>query len=451
MSQQLAVLKSFAEDDFTKELNKPCKLVGESGLYAIAEVGEHGTMAPITQHYDAKTLSMVCVDYLRAIRLQKAKNDKYVIYSPNESAINSGCGFWSNRDGWVNFGNATFYTDDEAQRFNLPVATGNDAVWLLWEEVNKHYGEGNSISSEGIVTRDDICLHSENIGVASRSIEVCKQYHSADLSNDKFSTVFVYNHEGQYYRVFEEIQDMLANDSEKAIAEFETEEELEAFLNPALTKVSDEYVPPQPVTWEYQDNMTKVAVGRWDSARYIGPVARGAYCEILLLEDNSTKNVYFSFCKQSANEENDADCFGVPDQDVYFYAEGGVAEMNMLKIEGNGEFIVLDYQIAYVSDDAAEAFDFEIEVTDQRATNGQLFVDVGVVEGNIDDILSATFDIDKLPGTEISTQAMSLNFDCDVPAVKIFKKGDSYIIRPEHNVTIKPVQLHNGSIGYVLE
>jgi hypothetical protein len=447
MTQQIAVLKSFAEDDFTKELNKPCKLVGESGLYAIAEVGEHGSMAPITQHYDAKTLSMVCVDFLRAIRLQKTKNDKYVIYSENESHLNSGCGFWSNRDGWVNLQNATHFSDDESQRFNLPVSSGNDVVWLLWEEANVKYGEGKSTPSKGNITRDDICLHTENIGVASRSIEVCKQYHSADLSNDKFSTVFVYNHEGQYYRVFEEIQDMLANDSDKAIAEFETEEELEVFLNPALLSESKTEDTPAPVA-EFA-TITKVAVGRWDSARYIGPVARGAYGEILLLEDNSTKNVYFSFCKQSANEENEADCFGVPDQDVYFYAEGGVAEMNMLKIEGNGEFIVLDYQIAYVSD-PADDFQYEMEVTDQRESNGQLFVDIGAVEG-IDDILAATFEIDKLPGTEISTQAMSLNFDMDVPAAKFFKKGDSYIIRPEHNVTIKPVQLHNGSIGYVLE
>lgn len=441
MSNKIDLLKSFAEDDFTHELNVPCKLVGESGLYAIAEIGEHGIATPLTQHYDADTLSKVCVDYLRAIRLQKDKNDKFVIYSPNESAINSGCGFWSNEQGWVDFGNATLYTHDESRRLNMPVAVGNDVVWLLWEQANLHYGAGvESKNPAHKRNADELCLHTENVGVASRSWEVCKQFHSADLSNDKFSTVFVYNHEGQYYRVFEEIQDLIANDSSKAISEFETEEALEAFLNPALLFESKTENAPAPLA--ELATITKIAVGRWDSARYIGVVAKGAHCEIRLFGEFDTKNVYISFCKDSGDDDSGKDCFGVSDQDIYYFAERGLEELKELKAEGNGEFIVLDYQLAYVSD-PADDFQYEMEVTDQRESNGQLFVDIGAVEG-IDDILAATFEIDKLPGTEISTQAMSLNFDMDVPAAKFFKKGDCYIIRTEHNVTIKPIQLHNG-------
>lgn len=72
MSKQIDLLKSFAAD-FTKALGVPCKLIGESGTYAIAQVGEHGSVAPLTQHYDSKTLYKVCIDYLEALRLQKSK------------------------------------------------------------------------------------------------------------------------------------------------------------------------------------------------------------------------------------------------------------------------------------------------------------------------------------------------------------------------------------------
>jgi len=72
MSKQIDLLKSFAED-FTKALGVQCKLIGESGMYAMAQVGESGSVATLTQHYDSKTLSKVCIDYLEALRVQKSK------------------------------------------------------------------------------------------------------------------------------------------------------------------------------------------------------------------------------------------------------------------------------------------------------------------------------------------------------------------------------------------
>ena len=62
----------------------------------------------------------------------------FVIYSANESAL--GKGFWSNEHGWVDFSQSMRFTKDETERMNLPVSTGQDAKWVLWEEANASYG-----------------------------------------------------------------------------------------------------------------------------------------------------------------------------------------------------------------------------------------------------------------------------------------------------------------------
>lgn len=54
----------------------------------------------------------------------------YVIYSPNEAALQFGDGFWSNKDGWGSIETATIFTEAERDTLNLPVSTGEDARWL---------------------------------------------------------------------------------------------------------------------------------------------------------------------------------------------------------------------------------------------------------------------------------------------------------------------------------
>jgi hypothetical protein len=55
----------------------------------------------------------------------------YVIYSPNESAVNDGAGFWSNQYGWTELDSATRFSCYEKQTLDLPVSTGQDARWVL--------------------------------------------------------------------------------------------------------------------------------------------------------------------------------------------------------------------------------------------------------------------------------------------------------------------------------
>lgn len=63
-----------------------------------------------------------------------------VIYSANESAVHDGAGFWSNKHGWVQYGQATVFTPEEAAAFNLPASTGGDAKWGNWLDANASYG-----------------------------------------------------------------------------------------------------------------------------------------------------------------------------------------------------------------------------------------------------------------------------------------------------------------------
>jgi hypothetical protein len=63
----------------------------------------------------------------------------FVIYSPNESAL--GNGFWSNEEAWVELPQATRFTKDEKNQLTLPISTGQDAQWVLFEEATMSYGD----------------------------------------------------------------------------------------------------------------------------------------------------------------------------------------------------------------------------------------------------------------------------------------------------------------------
>ena len=95
--------------------------------------------------------------------------------------------------------------------------------------------------------------------------------------------------------------------------------------------------------------------------------------------------------------------------------------------------------------------EFEIQLVDQRISNGQLFIDMAPKNGRIDDTLSLTLEINRLPEGNADTQCAHLHFDSDNLAMSIFKQGDAYILRPETDVTIKPTRLPNGEYGYILE
>lgn len=59
---------------------------------------------------------------------------KFLIFSENESAMNQEPMFWSNQDGWGDFGSATLFSEQERADLELPISAGNDARWLPLDE-----------------------------------------------------------------------------------------------------------------------------------------------------------------------------------------------------------------------------------------------------------------------------------------------------------------------------
>jgi hypothetical protein len=94
---------------------------------------------------------------------------------------------------------------------------------------------------------------------------------------------------------------------------------------------------------------------------------------------------------------------------------------------------------------------FLIEIADQRESSGQLYIDVASVEGNVDDMMCATIEINRLPGSKDDVQCLHLHFDGSNLAASFFKQGDKFIIRPETNVSIRDTVLPNGEHGWILE
>ncbi|QHE78807.1 hypothetical protein [Hydrogenophaga sp. PBL-H3] len=93
---------------------------------------------------------------------------------------------------------------------------------------------------------------------------------------------------------------------------------------------------------------------------------------------------------------------------------------------------------------------FLMSVVDRRDSNGQLFVDVGGEDGDIDNILTASFEISNLPGSRDHTQVLHLHISDDELGMTIFKQGDRYILRPETGMTIRPTVLPNGERAFIL-
>jgi hypothetical protein len=94
---------------------------------------------------------------------------------------------------------------------------------------------------------------------------------------------------------------------------------------------------------------------------------------------------------------------------------------------------------------------FFMEICDKRAENGQLFVDVATEDGDFDDLMAATFEINRLPGSKTDVQCMHLHISDSELAMSVYKQGNRYILRPENNVTIRQTVLPNGELAYILE
>lgn len=105
----------------------------------------------------------------------------------------------------------------------------------------------------------------------------------------------------------------------------------------------------------------------------------------------------------------------------------------------------------YNPDGDGETKGYQIEIDDQRRSNGQAFVTVAALDGNLDDMLSCTFEVNRLPESTDDLPCCHVHFDNDNLAVSLFKKGDQIIVRPEADVSITDTVLPNGKRAWLLE
>ena len=85
---------------------------------------------------------------------------------------------------------------------------------------------------------------------------------------------------------------------------------------------------------------------------------------------------------------------------------------------------------AYQVPDTVMTHQFDIE--DQRKQNGQAFITVGALEGNPDDLLSVTMEVNTHPLNGLEhLPCIHVHFDGDNMAVSLFKVGDRILMRPE--------------------
>lgn len=164
----------------------------------------------------------------------------------------------------------------------------------------------------------NVCLHSEQLSTLSGTMNIFKKYTSSEIDNDEHALVFVHNNEGKSFRVFTSIQNLLLSDNAQSIANFENANELVKFLS-----------------GNTHDGNQGIAIG--------------ANCLIRYTDLQDEAKVYISFSKviEDRNGENDLDDFGIPDNQIFYYAEDGEAELIQLMNSVAGDFVVLKYDIQY--------------------------------------------------------------------------------------------------------
>lgn len=93
----------------------------------------------------------------------------------------------------------------------------------------------------------------------------------------------------------------------------------------------------------------------------------------------------------------------------------------------------------------------QIDIEDQRGVNGQAYLTVGAIEGNVDDMISVVAEVNTNPETgKDNVPCLHVSFDADAMAFSLFKIGDNILLRPESDVTLTRTEIA-GQIMYMVE
>lgn len=293
-----------------------------------------------------------------------------------------------------------------------------------------------------------VVLYTEYLGRADRTLEVCKRKVSPNNDGNDFEIVFVLNDQGLYFSLYKTLLELM-DGSENRIC-FDDEDKLDAYLT---GETSGKETQPNTVT------KPPVQIGHWNSEIYVGdggkkPVVMGAWCELQYKEDIGNPNVkpsrhYFSFGGYGDDElieELESDKFGIPDNDIYYFVDGGEAELRTMMDPNNrvGDFLILSYKLRYQEEKTHVAI-----IDDKLSSSGQLFLDI-VSDVNSDVNTSVTVEINSLPGDDVPVPCFHLHFDGNDLAASFYKVGDVFYIRPETNVSIRTTRLPNGDHGFLM-
>lgn len=112
--------------------------------------------------------------------------------------------------------------------------------------------------------------------------------------------------------------------------------------------------------------------------------------------------------------------------------------------------VEVSYWDSYYHADEQREKPFLISINDQRKENGQLYVDIDKKDDPIENTMSATIEINRLPGSDMDTQCLHLHFDGSNLAASFFKQGEKIYVRPEEGVFFSAEKLPNGERGLVI-
>lgn len=83
------------------------------------------------------------------------------------------------------------------------------------------------------------------------------------------------------------------------------------------------------------------------------------------------------------------------------------------------------------------AMTHQIDIDDQRLSNGQVYLTVGAIEGDPDDMLSVVAEVNTNPLTGVEhLPCVHVNFDGDGMAFSLFKLNDKILLRTETDVAV---------------
>lgn len=80
----------------------------------------------------------------------------------------------------------------------------------------------------------------------------------------------------------------------------------------------------------------------------------------------------------------------------------------------------------------------QFDIDDQRETNGQAYITIGANEGNVDDMLSITMEVQTNPlDHKTHVPCAHVHFDGSNLAMSLYKIGNKILLRPESQVCFR--------------